>query len=196
MRHTPQLDSTIHVRTDTQSEPIRSIRMAPAKTSLSRACRAGPARNQVGLRRAIAADGSACRQPWRASASMREDLDHAAQRIRAVEARGRTPQHLDPIDLRQTERFELGLAEGRRADPDTVDDDQGAARTPTPKEKATTLHGPPLRASCIPAWRRRRSSTESAVLLRIVSASMTTISATLCRIGRASRLPVTMTGSS
>ena len=54
--------------------------------------------------------------------------------------------------------------------------------------------GPPLRETCRPASRRSRSSTESALLARMRSASITTTSAVTRSSGRGSRLPVTTIG--
>ena len=56
--------------------------------------------------------------------------------------------------------------------------------------------GPPLRTTWMPATRRIRSSTESAFVRRIVSASMTTMSAVLRPMTSGSRVAVMTTGAS
>jgi hypothetical protein len=63
-------------------------------------------------------------------------------------------------------------------------------------KKPELCPGPPLRTTWMPATRRIRSSTESARLLRIVSASMTTMSAVLRPIASGSRVAVMTTGAS
>src|SRR5439155_19590497 len=77
-----------------------------------------------------------------ALALAREDLDDAADRIGAVQARRRPAQDLDAFDLRQVERLEFGLAERRRADSHAVDQDHGAVRARAADEVARALARP------------------------------------------------------
>jgi hypothetical protein len=135
-------------------------------------------------------------QAWRTGAATGDDLDHAADRIGAVQARRRSAQDLDALDLRQRDAGEVDLAERRRADPHAIDQHQRAARADAAQQDRRRLAGPPLRDSWMPPSRRNRSSTESALDGRMRSASITTMSPTIRSSGVGSRLPVMTTGAS
>ena len=123
------------------------------------------ARADVAAKRVIAADLGRRVRPRRAFAAAREDLDDAADRVGAVQARRRAAQDLDAIDLRQAEapRTRPGRASPSR---------RGRRRRGRPccwcsqprMKKPELWPGPPLRTSCMPATRRIRSSTESALV--------------------------------
>ena len=61
-------------------------------------------------------------------AAAREDLDHAADRVGAVEAGAGAAQDLDAVDLGQAQRVEVRQAERGRADPHAVDQQHRAGR--------------------------------------------------------------------
>src|SRR5690606_16394817 len=66
----------------------------------------------------------------RAPGLLRDDVDHAADRVGAVERALRPPENLDPLDVGDREDREIELVAGARriVDADAVDEDEGVLR--------------------------------------------------------------------
>jgi len=75
-----------------------------------------------------------------------EDLHHAADGIRAVQARERALHHLDALDHRERNRLDRGGAGGGGADPQAIDEDERLRRARAAQEDAGGLPGASRRA--------------------------------------------------
>jgi hypothetical protein len=70
-----------------------------------------------------------------------DDVDHAADRVGAIQAGARTAQHLDALHLGQADARQVGLAQRRRANAHTVDQDQRVAGGAATDQHAGALPG-------------------------------------------------------
>jgi len=70
-----------------------------------------------------------------------EDLDHAAQRLRAVQAGERSAHDLDALDLLDRDVLQRGAAAGRRPDPDAVHQHQHVVGLGAAQEQRRRLAG-------------------------------------------------------
>ena len=99
----------------------------------------------IGLPRMFAAEGDAeFRTHPGLVAAAREDLDHAAHRLRAVQGRQRPAHDLDALDLRHRDIPDRRHAIGRRADLDPIHQHQHLARAGAAQEQARDLARPAL----------------------------------------------------
>src|ERR1019366_8406223 len=70
----------------------------------------------------------------RALSALRENLDHAAQCVGAIQARRRTTQNFDMVDLIEGDGLDWRRSGTRRSDPDTVDQNEGVPTVSTAKK--------------------------------------------------------------
>ena len=90
----------------------------------------------------VAADGGAeVRAPALAVAAAREDLDHAADRFRTVQARARAADHFDAFDLVDRQILEGDAAGCRGADAHAVDEHEQVVGFGAAQEQRCLLAG-------------------------------------------------------
>src|SRR5262249_31730651 len=97
----------------------------------------------AGFARAVAADS--CSSAASRSAA-RENLDHAADRVRPVDARQGPRQDFDALNLVEWNVLKCGATGGSRADALSVDQHHGVARLGTPhRHRAWLAEAPAVR---------------------------------------------------